>query len=195
MSSFFRCTYGARPLRVLNLRATLLGREEVGEVRAHLIVAVAMEAPDGGVLDHAILLFDLAVRPGMVGLGQPMLNAVGLADQIGVHRRGVYGVAVPGLLGELNAVISENGVGHIGDSVEQVLKELPFPVSVSCGNELSDGELGRPVDSHNEKELALGDVDVEEAKVVALELLPLGLVAFHIWQTRDAILLQAPMKR
>jgi hypothetical protein len=128
-----------------------------------------------------------------------VLDAVGLADHVEAHWPGVDGVAVPGLLCELNAVIGENGVDLIGHGLEQVLKELPGSLSVSCGNELSDGELGRPVDSHKEKELSLGglhlgNVDVEEAYGVALELLPLGLVALDIRQPRDAMSLQAAVQ-
>ena len=87
----------------------------------------------------------------------------------------------------------------IGQGFEQVLQELPGRLSVSCFNELGDGELGCPVDADEQVELALGslhlgDVDVEEADGVAFEFLPPGLVAFDIGQARDAMSLQAPMK-
>ena len=64
---------------------------------------------------------------------------------------------------------------------------------------MSDGELGCLVDADEEVELAfsclhLGDVDVEEANGVALELLTLGLVAIDIRQPRDAMSLQATMQ-
>ncbi len=63
----------------------------------------------------------------------------------------------------------------VGHCLEHVLQELPGRLSVSCRNELGDGELGCPVDTDEEKELALGrlhfrDVDVEEADGIALEL-------------------------
>ena len=88
----------------------------------------------------------------------------------------------------------------VGHGLEHVLQELPGRLSVSRCNELSDGELGCPVDADEEVELALGrlhlgDVDVKEADGVALELLPLGLVALDIRQARDAVTLQAPMQR
>jgi hypothetical protein len=58
----------------------------------------------------------------------------------------------------------------------------------------------RPVDADEEVELSfgglhLGDVDVKEPDGVALELLPLGLVALDIRQPRDAMALQAAMQR
>ena len=169
-------------------------------MRSQLIVAVVMEAFDGGVLDRPVHPLDLAIRPRMVRLGQPVLDPVGFTDHVEAHRPGVDGVAVPGLLGELDAIVSENGVDVIGHGFEQVLQELPGRLSVGCRNELGDGELGSAVDSHKEKELALGslhlgNVDVDRASGsppvreplaradgVALELLPLGFVAFDIWQ-------------
>ncbi len=53
---------------------------------------------------------------------------------------------------------------------------------------MSDGELGRPVDADEQVELAFGglhlsNIDVEEAYGVALELLALGLVTFHVRQS------------
>jgi hypothetical protein len=101
----------------------------------------------------------------------------------------------------------------IGHSLEHVLQELPGRLPVSSCNELSDGELGRPVDTHEEKKLSLGrlhlgDVDVDRASGsppvreplaranrIPLELLPTWLVALDIRQARDAMPLQAPMQR
>ncbi len=64
---------------------------------------------------------------------------------------------------------------------------------------MSDGKLGRPADAYEQVKLAFsglhrGDVDVEEAYWVALELLALRLVPFDIRQARDVMSLQAPMK-
>lgn len=161
----------------------------------------------------------------MVGFRQPMLDLVGLEDLVEAHWPGIDGVPVPRQHCELNGArhclsdswrsnvsIRENRVGLIGEDLEQVLKELPGSPAVSCGNELIEGELGRPVDPHVEEELALGglylgNLDVQEADGVARELLLPGLVALHIRQTRDALAmvlesvahhassLLAPMKR
>jgi hypothetical protein len=75
-----------------------------------------------------------------------------------------------------------------------VLKKLPGRLSVSCCNELCDGELGCAVNTDEQVELSLGglnfsNVDVEEADGVALELLAPRLVAFDIRQARDAMTL------
>ena len=136
----------------------------------------------------------------MVRLGQPVLDAVGLADHGKAHWPRIDGVPVPGLLCELNTVISQNRVDLVGHSLKHVPKELPSRLLVSRCNELRDGELGCAVDADEQVEPALGglhlsDVDVEEADGVALELLPLRLVAFDIRQARDAVPLQASVQR
>ncbi len=161
---------------------------------SELIVAVVMEPFDRRVLDGAVHPFDLAVGPWMVGLGQPVLDAVGLADHVEAHWPGVDAVSVPGLLCELDSVVGQDGVDLIGHRFEHVLQELPSRLSVSRVNELGDSELGRPVDADEEVKpalggLHLGNVDVEEADGIALELLALGFVALDIRQARDAMTL------
>jgi len=115
------------------------------------------------------------------------------------HWAGVDCVPVPQVLCDVDAVVGQDGVDLVGHGLEHVLEELPGRLSVSRGNELSDGELGRPVDTDEEKELALGrlnfgDVDVEEAYGVALELLPCGLVSIDIRKARNAMTLRAPVQ-
>ena len=88
---------------------------------SELVVAVVMEAfdvrrgndpPDRflfrfTLLDRAVHPLDLAIGPWMVGLGQPVLDPVCIADHVEAHRTGVDGIPVPRLLCELNAVIGE----------------------------------------------------------------------------------------
>ena len=81
-----------------------------------------------------------------------------------------------------------------------MLKELLGRLSVGCHHEWSDGKLVSAVASYKEKELALvslhlGNVDVEDADGVALELVPLGFVAFDCWQPLDPMTLDAPVQR
>jgi len=54
----------------------VVGREEIGEVAAKLVVAVVMIAADGRLFQRAVHAFDLAVRPGMLGFCQPVLDIV-----------------------------------------------------------------------------------------------------------------------
>ena len=150
-------------------------------------MVVVVEPLDRGVLDRAVHSLDLAIGPRMVGFGQSVLDAVRRADHVEAHRPGIDGVAVPGLLGELDAVVGQDRVDLVGHGFEHVLKELLSCLSVSSCNELSDSELGCSVDTDEEKELSLsrlhlGDVDVEEPGGVAFELLAFGLVAFDVRQ-------------
>ena len=88
----------------------------------------------------------------------------------------------------------------IGHGLEHMLQDLPSGAAVSFFNELGDGELGSPVDAHEETELALrrlhlSDVEVKEPDGVTLELLALRLVPLDIRQARDPVPLQAPVQR
>jgi hypothetical protein len=63
-----------------------------------------------------------------------------------------------------------------------------------------EGELGGAVDRYEEVELAflganLGDINVEMANRVCLELALVRPVALHLRQTRDAVPVQAPVQR
>ncbi len=118
----------------------------------------------------------------------------------------MWHIAMPGagaihsINGAFNGSLGQDGVDLARHGFEHVLQELPGRLSVSRCHELGDGELGRPVDTHEVKELSLGglhfgDVDVKEANGVALELLPLRLVSRHIRQARDSMSLQTSVQR
>ncbi len=87
----------------------------------------------------------------------------------------------------------------IGYGFDQVSQELSRRHLTGFGMQLRIGELGCPVDCHEEVELAfgrldLGDIDMEVADRVALELPLRGLVTFDIWQAADAVALQAAVQ-
>jgi hypothetical protein len=96
----------------------------------------------------------------MVGFGQAMLDPVRLADHIEAHWPRVDGVPVPGLFGELDAIIGKNRVDLVGHGFEHVLQELPGRLPVSSCNELSDSELGSSVDTDEKVELSLGGLNL-----------------------------------
>lgn len=171
----------------LESASEVVGGDEVGEVRAQLVMIVVMEAFDGCVLDRAVHPLDLAVGPGMVRLGEAMLDVVGLADHVEAHLPREGGVPVAGLICELDAVVGEDRVDPVGNGFEQMLQELPCRLPVSLIYKLGDGELAGAVDGDKQVKLAfggfnLGDVHVEEADGIAFEALPPGLVALDIGQ-------------
>lgn len=61
----------------------------------------------GGVLDGAVHPFDLSVRPGMLELCEPVLDAVLVAGPV---EDMVEGVSVAGLIGELNTAVRQHRV-------------------------------------------------------------------------------------
>ena len=124
-------------------------------MRSELIVAVVVEAFDGGLFDRAVHALDLAIGPRVVGLGEPVLDAVGLTDHVEAHRPGIDGVAVPGLLGELDAIISEDRVDAIRDDLEQMFEELPRRFPVGLLEQLRDSELACAVDLPPAKSLTV----------------------------------------
>ncbi len=155
---------------------------------AKLIVAVVMEAFDGGVLDRSVHALDLAVGPRVVGLGQTVLDPIRFADHVEAHRPGIGSIPVPGLVGELDAIIGQDRVDAVGNHFQQVLQKLPRRSPVGLLNQLGDRVLAGSVDGNEEIELTLGglhfgDVHVKEPDGVALEALTLGFVSFDIRQS------------
>jgi hypothetical protein len=92
---------GREALKRLQSSPEIVGVDEVGEVAPQLGMIVVVEAFDGGVLDGAVHSLDLAVGPGMLHLGEPVLDAILVADAIEDVMEGVF---VTGLAGELDAV-------------------------------------------------------------------------------------------
>ncbi len=180
-------------------------------MRSQLIVGFVMEAFYCSVLDRSVHSIDLTVGPRMVGLGQAVLYPFDFADHVETRWPGIDGVAVPGLLGELDAVIGENGVGPIEHGFQQMLKELPGRISVRRCNELSDNEFVRPSMPRKRQSLPSavctsamsicknppdGDASIacRPTDGVSRELLALELVALRVRQPRYNMSLQASMQ-
>jgi hypothetical protein len=135
----------------------------------------------------------------MVWLGQPMLDAICLTDHVEAHLPRICCVSVARLLGELDAVISQDRVNATWDGLEQMLEEFPRCLAICFIHELRDCKLAGPVNAYKEIELALhrlnfGDIDMKEADGVTLELLALRLITLDIRQARDTVPLKATMQ-
>ena len=113
-------------------------------------MAVIVVAFYGGILDRTVHSLDLAIRPWMVGFGQSMFNPVRLADHVEAHLSGIDGIAVSGLLCELDAVIRQNGVDFVGHNFQHVLQKLPSSASIRRFCELGDGELAGAVNGNEQ---------------------------------------------
>ena len=174
---------------------------EVVEVNSELFPAVIVVALDGGFLDGPVHAFDLSVGPGMVGLGEAVFDSVNMAGA-------VEGMAAPSgresstvlwQIGELDAVVGQHCVDAIRNRGNHLFQKGCGSAHVGAFDQLHERELGSAVDGHEEIELAfrgahLGQIDVEIADRIALELYPPGLVSFHLGQTADAMPFLTPMK-
>ena len=68
---------------------------------------LVVEAFDGCVLDGAVHAFDLAIRPWVLDLGEPVVDLMFPADPV----EDVFeGIDMPIMVGELDAVIGEDDV-------------------------------------------------------------------------------------
>src|ERR1700730_13558814 len=117
---------GCEAVEGLQSACEIVGGDEVRQVGAQLLVGLVVEAFYGRLLDRAVHAFDLAVCPGMPGLGQAMINVIlgtGVLERmrpewlavldreldIGGGRTGVSG------RGEMGTVVCQDNVNPIGD--------------------------------------------------------------------------------
>ena len=105
---------------------------------------------------------------------------------------------VTGPVGELDAIVGENGVDLVRQGLDQVAQEPGSSHLARLFHQAHKGELRCAVNGHEHVKLAfsraqLGDVDVNVADGVVPELLP-GLVAFDLRQPGNAVALEQPVQ-
>ena len=88
----------------------------------------------------------------------------------------------------------------VRNSFNERVEEGGSSPQVGFFHEFDHSELRSPIDGDQQVELAfggppLGQVDVEEADRIRVELLPARLVTLDLGQAADAVTLQAPVKR
>lgn len=138
----------------------------------------------------------------MVRLGQPMFDDVQKTDLV----KGMAGEArgwpltVLRQVSETDDVVAGHGVEAVRNGFNWRFQEGGSGPHVSSFDEFNLSELRGTIDGHVQVELSLGgphlgQVDVEETDQRGIELLPLGLVAFHVRQAADAVTLRTPMLR
>ena len=180
----------------------VVGCDEVRQVRFELFVGVVEEAFDGGLLDGSVHAFDLTIGPGMVRLSEAVFDSVDMAGPIEgmAAEAGGRTLAILRKVGELDSVVGEHGVDAVWNGFDECFKEGRGSSHICFFDQFDYGELRSSVDGHEEVELALsgphlGQVDVEEADRIAVELLPPGLVTFHLGQTADAMAFETTVQR
>ena len=165
----------------------VVGSEEVGQVCFELVVGVVEVSLDGSVLNGSIHAFDLPVGPGMVGLGQAVFDSMNETEPVeGMAAEACgWSLAVLRQVGELDAVVCEQGMDAVRNGFNERFEECGSSPHICLFDEFDHGELRGAVDGYEEVELAfgsshLGQVDVEEADRICVELLPSGLRALYL---------------
>ena len=90
-------------------------------------------------------------------------------------------------VGEVDAVVSKYGVHPVGHGCDQMAQEVGGDPGGRFLVQLDEGELGGSIDADEQVELALfgphlGDVDMEEADRVGLELALRGFLTVDLRQ-------------
>lgn len=141
---------GRQPLEGLEPFGEIVGCDEVAEMGLELIMAFVVIPFDGGVLDGSVHPLDLTVGPRMVGLGQPVVDAMAPAGPVegmaAQHCRGAFTVFRQ--VSELDAVVGQDCVDVVRHRFDQGIKESRGDFGVGPFRKLDEGELGRPVDRH-----------------------------------------------
>ncbi len=73
---------GGEAFEGLEPSSIIVGIDEVVEVGFELLMAVVMVAFDSCLLDRSVHPFDLAIGPGMLDLGEPVLDTVLVAAEV-----------------------------------------------------------------------------------------------------------------
>ena len=187
---------GREAFEGLQSPSEVIGGDKVYEVLSKLIVAIVVEALDGGVLDRPVHALDLAVRPRVSRFRQPMLNVeigAGVLEGVSPEERvlGPQGLDLFGRPGgalgirEVRAVVGQNRMNLAGTGGRERSEEIPRDAAGRLLMQLDEDKLRSPIDGDQEVEPAfvgmdLGDVDVEIADWVATELATGWLVTLDI---------------
>ena len=132
----------------------------------------------------------------MLGLGQAMIDIVAGAG----HVEGMspewflsfdhgfdigHSPTLTAWIGEVGAVVRQNGVDLVRDGLDQVPQEVGCDTPRGFLVQLSEGELRGSIDSDEEikpshRSANLGNVDVEISDRIILELAPYTLAILHV---------------
>ena len=108
---------GREPLQGFKSLSEIVGHDEALQALAKLVMAFIVIALDRRVLDRSVHPLDLAVCPGVIDFGQPVFDFVFIADTLEDVPEGVF---LPGLIGELDAVVGQNRVDPVGNDLDKV---------------------------------------------------------------------------
>lgn len=188
---------GGEPFQRFEPLREIIGHEKRVQMCFQVIMSRVVIFFHGGFFERAVHAFHLAIGPGMVGFGQPMVDARLLADAVKDVEECVL-IALP--VRELNAVIGQHGVDLVGHGADQVTQDLCGYGLVGVCMPLGRGQLADTIDGDNQRALAfcradLRDGDRAVAEGIGLERFLRRRIACHVRQAADAMPLQAVMPR
>jgi len=140
-------------------------------------------------------MIDVALGAGVFeGMRPDRLTGVDRGLDVGGGRAGVAG------RGEVGSVVGQHRVHLVGYGGDEAAQEVSGGAARDLFVQFDKGELGGPVDGHQEIELALsgmdlGDINMEVAERIGLELALARLLALDVRQPGHAMALQAAMQR
>lgn len=164
-----------------------------------------------GFLESTVHAFNLAVGPGVIGFGQPMIDIMagtggfkGMSpeDFAALPAQPDVGSGGSGIAGssKVSAIVGQDSVDFVGNSFHECLQEVGGVASARALNQAGKSKLGRAIDGHKEQKFSLlgsnlCEIDVEVADGIGFELLlwP-GLMTIQLRQSIDAMTLKAAMK-
>ncbi len=156
-------------------------------MRSKAFVGLVVEPPDGRILDRAVHAFDLAICPGMIEFGEPVLDIVLSAGQ--VKSMGSEGLVAcehrpnlrnaPAALGrtELKAAVREHGVDVKRHPFDESAQEIRGDPARRPFMQFRERELADPIDGDEQIQLALLSPDLREVDVDVPERIGLELSA------------------
>ena len=164
-------------------------------------MSIVMIALNSGFLDRSVHALDLAVRPWMLDLGQPVFDVIFPAAHI-EHMGHVScrrATRVARRESELDPIVGENRVDLVGNRRDQSFEEDRGGGPSCLLNQSHKGELAGTINGYIEVELAfsgldLGDVDVEIADRIRLELFLRRFATLDLRQSADTVTLKAAMQ-
>lgn len=181
---------GCESFEGLESSGEVVGMDEVGEMLPEVFVGLVVEAFDGGFLKGSVHALDLAIGPGVLGLGEAVvdvgfgageLKGVGAEEFSPLERQldlRSGGTPIAGR-SEMHSVISEHGMDLVRHSLEKRIQEVGRNPLSGLLMHLHENELGSAVDGDQKIELALlrahlRDIDMEVADRIGFELLAPG---------------------
>jgi hypothetical protein len=194
---------GSSPPEPLQVLGEVVGCDECQHVSLEAVQVRIVEHLDGGVFHGSVHPLSLAVGPRVIGLGEPVLDAVLSADPVedgGAQPSTGRPVSVLRQIGERHAVVGQDGVDRIRDSSDHLPQE-GRSVHLCGGIEEGDvGECADPIDSQEHVELAFGQaqlavVDVHVADPGLSKPASLGRALTVFGQPRDAVAHEAAVER